>query len=151
MPSKRKPYNKMKQLTRAADHFVKDVLVAYTDNLGGCVMLHRRHKRIIPPESREGRTAVASLGRPHTWGNNLYAIGLDGNTKYFKSVFIKAEARYFQDELSSVFEKHHASLLRDMNPNHLIGVAWLASPKGEEVGDAEAADILSKIGAWEWN
>ena len=50
----RKKYNKLKQLTRAADYFVKDVLVAYTDNLGGCVMLHRRHKRIIPPESREG-------------------------------------------------------------------------------------------------
>lgn len=148
MPSKRKPYNKMKQLSRAADHFVKDVLVAYTDNLGGCVMLHRRHKRIIPPESREGRTAVASLGRPHRWSCLVVALGLDGDTEYFKSELIESQERYFQDDLAPTFEEQHQRLAKEMNPNQLCGLAWIASPTGGDISERDAADILTNLEAW---
>ena len=144
----RKKYNKLKQLTRAADYFVKNVLVAYTDNLGGCVMLHRRHKRIIPLESREGRVAVASLGRPHKWSCLTVALGLDGDKEYFKSEIIETNTRYFQADLSPVFEEHHLRLSKEMNPNHLCGLAWLASPTGGDIDEHEAAQILSNLEAW---
>jgi hypothetical protein len=148
MAKKRKPYNKLKQLSRAADYFVKDVLVAYTDNLGGCVMLHRKHKRIIPPESHEGRTAVASLGRPHRWSCLIVALGLDGDTEYFKSELIETSERYFQEDLSPVFEENHMRLTKEMNPNHLCGLAWIASPTGGDINERDAADILTNLEAW---
>jgi len=148
MPKKRKAYNKLKQLSRAADYFVKDVIVAYTDNLKGCVLLHKKHKRLIPPDSREGKVAVASLARPHRWSCLIVALGLDGKTEYFKSELIETTERYFHDDLGPVLEEHHLKLTKEMNPNHFCGLAWLASPTGGDIDEAEVAEILTNLEAW---
>lgn len=148
MVKKRKKFNKLKQLTRAADYFVRDLLICYTDNLKGCVMLNRKTRRIIPPESHEGRTAIASLGRPHRWSCLIVVLGVDGDTEYFKSELIETSERYFQEDLSPTFEENHLRLSSEMNPNHLCGLAWIASPTGGDIPEEDAAEILTNLEAW---
>ena len=91
---------------------------------------------------------MASLGRPHKWSCLIVALGLDGDKEYFKSEIIETNTRYFQADLSPVSEEHHLRLSKEMNPNHLCGLAWLASPTGGDIDEHEAAQILTNLEAW---
>lgn len=145
---KRKTYNKMKQLQRVGDHLLKDIAVAYCDRLKGCVILDTKRLRLVPPDSREGKQKIAALGRPMLWACSIYALGFDGKQEYFKSECIKATSRYYQDALAPLFEEHHGKLAKEMNPSHLAGLAWLASPLGYEFSDEEASELLTALQAW---
>jgi len=144
MPKKRKAFNKIKQLNRVADHLLKDILICYVDDLEGCVMLDKKRQQIIRPSE----AMIASAARPHNWSCTIIALGRNGNEEYFKSSHIKSGAKYYQEDLAPVFESHHLNLTKEMNPNQLCGVAWIASPHGIELSEPEVCDILTKLEAW---
>ena len=144
MPKIRKKYNKMKQLNRVADHLLKDIVVCYVDNLKGCVMVDTKSDCIIKPSE----AMIASASRPHNWSCTIIALGKNGDQEYFKSSHIKSNAKYYQADLAPVFESHHLDLTKDMNPNQLCGVAWVASPNGVELSEPEVCRILTKLQAW---
>jgi len=147
---KRKAYNKMKQLTRVADHLLKNVLIGYTDSLKGCVVFNIKQGRIIPPESREGKQVIAALGRPHTWSCYCAAFGRTQlGEQYMKSSVVVTETRYFQEDLAPVFEEEHAQLIKAVPDHHRCAIGWIASPQGVEFTEKEAESIFSALGVWE--
>ena len=149
MPSKRKAYNKMKQLTRVADHLAKDVLIGYTTSLAGCVMIQRKQLRLIPPESREGRQVVAALGRPHTWSCTIAVFGRTAlGEEYMKSEAVVTDTRYFQSDLAPTFEEYHSKLIPKIPEHQRVAVGWIASPAGIELSEKEAGDIFVALQAW---
>lgn len=146
---RRKKYNKLKQLTRVADHLAKDVLVGYTTGLKGCVMIHRKQLRLIPPESREGRQVTAALGRPHTWSCTIAVFGRTPlGEEYMKSEFIHTDTKYFQTDLAPVFEEYHAKLIPTIPEHQRVAVGWIASPAGIELTEKEAGDMFVALQAW---
>ena len=149
MTKKRKPYNKMKQLVRVADHLTKDVLVGYTTSLAGCVMIHRKQLRLIPPESREGKQVVAALGRPHQWSCTIAVFGRTAlGEEYMKSEAVVTKSRYYQSDLAPTFEEYHAKLIPKIPEHQRVAVGWLASPAGVELTEKEAGDIFVALQAW---
>jgi len=142
----RKRFNKVKQLNRVADHLLKDILVCYVDALKGCVMLDKKRQHIIKPSE----AMIASAARPHNWSCYISVFGRNQlGEEYMKSEQIFTPAKYYQADLAPVFEEHHSKLIKQMPEHHLCGVGWIASTRGEELSEAEAGRIFTKLGAWE--
>lgn len=149
MAKVRKKYNKIKQLGRVADHLTRDIIVAYTDGLGGCYMVDVKRKRIVKPETKEGERVLASLSRPHMWSCYISAFGRNKlGEEYIKSEQLFTPSRMYQEDLAPTFEQHHGVLIKTVNPDDLCGVGWLACPHGREFTEAEAADIFNSLGVW---
>lgn len=144
MPKVRKKYNKVKQLTRVADHLLKNILICYVDSLKGCVMLDRKRQVILQPSE----AMIASAARPHKWSCYIAAFGRTELDEYMKSEQLTVPTRYYQEDLAPVFEEHHAKLVKTVPEHHLCGVGWIASTQGEEISEQEAGKIFEKLGAW---
>jgi len=149
MPKVRKKYNKIKQLTRVADHLTRSVVIAYTDHLGGCYMVDLKHSRIVPPESKEGKQVLASLCRPHVWSCYIAVFGRNKlGDQYMKSEQLFTNSRMYQEDLAPTFEEHHGKLIETINKDDLCAVGWLASPHNKEFTEQEAENIFDQLGVW---
>lgn len=147
--SVRKKYNKLKQLTRVADHLIKDKVICYTSKLAGCVVLDTKKFRIVPPESLEGKQVVAALSRPHKWSCYISVFGRTHMDEYMKGEQIFAGARYFQEDLAPTFEQHHGVLIKKVPEHHRCGVGWIADPSGADITEKMAGHIFQQLGAWD--
>lgn len=149
MAKVRKKFNPVKQLTRVGDYLLRNVLVAYTDDLKGCVLLDRKRERLIPPDSREGKQVIAALSRPHKWSCFISVFGRTQFDCYMKSEQIFTPARYYQNELAPIFEEHHAELIKRIPEHQRCGAGWLADPMGGELTEKQAGKMFEQLGAWQ--
>ena len=145
MGKRRKPYNKIKQLNRVADHLLKDTLVCYLDSLKGCVMLDRKRKVLLKPSE----AMIAAVGRPHKWSCYIAAFGRTPNDEYMKSEQLLTPAKHYQADLAPIFEDHHLKLMKRIPEHQLCGVGWIASTRGDEICEKEAGQIFERLGAWQ--
>ena len=145
MAKVRKKYNKAKQYNRFAKHHLKDLVVAYTDDLKGCVMLDTKRQELVKPNE----LTVACIEMPHQWSCFIAAMGRTQlGEEYMKAEQIFTPSKFYQRDLAPIFEAHHAELIKQMPDHHLCSVGWIACPNGREFTEKEAADIFTKLGAW---
>lgn len=144
MAKVRKKFNKAKQLTRAADYFMRDILICYTDSLKGCVFYDKKKQIIVKPND----VIVASAQRPHNWSIYIAAFGRTLVDEYFKGEQIFTESRYFHEDLSPVLEEHHRRIIESVPEHHRCGVGWIGSLKGEDIPEKLAGRIFTQLEAW---
>lgn len=145
MAKVRKKYNRVKQLTRVADHVMKNVYIVYTDSLKGCVFYDRKGEYIIKPND----LMIASASRPHKWSVFIAAFGRTLVDEYFKGEQIFTPSRYYHEDLVDVLEEEHKKVIDSVPEHQLCGVGWVASLHGEDISEQEAGKIFEQVEAWQ--
>ena len=146
MAKKRKPFNKFKQLSRFADHILKDIVVCYTTREEGCRLLNVKKQCLIVPDN----VMANAIAFPHFWSCYLAVFGRTAlGEEYMKSEQIITQAKHCQEDLAPTFEKYHAELIKRVPEHQRIGVGWIASPNGVELTEKEAGAIFAKLRAWD--
>ena len=87
--------------------------------------------------------------RPYRW--TIYLAGLhrpDNADPYMKSEELALDGIYRAESLIDVIEPRSIELKARCNPNHLIGMAWIAIPYQATLTTAEASRIFDAFGAW---
>lgn len=86
---------------------------------------------------------------PHKWSILIAAIcrKSDGE-EYMKTEQVSVPHVIYQRDLADALTDMHAELCRQCNPNHLIGAAWMADPKGSDIDESLAAKVFEELGAW---
>lgn len=142
--SKRKAYNPGKRVARLANHLLRNILVCYTDDLKGCVMLDTRDGKLIKPT----KPMIDAAALPHQWSCFIAAFGRTQFDEYMKCEQIFTPSKYYQSDLAPIFEEQHGKLIKRIPEHQLCGVGWLASPMGDELTEKQAGEIFAKLGAW---
>ena len=85
----------------------------------------------------------------HRW--TIYIAGIcvrqDG-AQYIKSIDIKPDGVHLVERLSDVLEHFYEEVKADCNPNHRVGMGWLAVPGDTPVPEARLSALLASVGAW---
>lgn len=90
--------------------------------------------------------AVADVA--HDWTIYCAALGRrqDGQ-EYMQSKLVIADQCY-QSDISDQLNAIHIDILKQMNPKHRAGLAWIACPWGEDIPEDAAGALLEKMDAW---
>jgi hypothetical protein len=144
MAKVRKKYNKNKQLTRVADHIMKNILICYTDDIDGCVFYDKKGGYLVKPT----HAMIASASRPHKWSIYMAAFGRTIVDEYFKGEQLFTTSRYYHEDLVKVLEEKHQKVIESVPENHRCGVGWIGSVLGEDIPEKLAGDIFTKLEAW---
>lgn len=144
MAKVRKKFNRVKQLNRVADSVMRNILICYTDTLGGCVFYDKRGGYVVKPTD----LMIASASRPHQWSVYVAAFGRTLVDEYFKGEQIFTPSRYYHDDLVDVLTEHHDKLCKTVPEHHLCGVGWIGSLTGEDIPEKLAGRIFEQLEAW---
>lgn len=68
--------------------------------------------------------------------------------QYWQGLPVHAKKNYTYDELALTLNHYHQQLLKEVNPKHLAGVAWITSPIGADITDELCIQILDRLKAW---
>lgn len=130
-------------------------------------MLRSNHVAVLDAEAPELQTlidwkhaaAITSNSRlavvdaitdiPSRWSIYLAALCRDQRGEaYMKSVEVSPQGNYKAEQLTEVIEAYCVELKAGCNPNHLVGMAWIAIPDDVTLSEAQAARIFDAFGAW---
>lgn len=121
------------------------VAVVNIDPSGLQVMINWKNGKQI----RVRQVADALCDIPHRW--TIYIAGIcqrqDG-AQYIKSLDIRPDGIHLAGSLTEVVEHFYNELKADCNPNHRIGMGWLALPGVVELTEAQVSAVFAAIGAW---
>lgn len=141
MAKKRKSYSKFKRMMGLSDHLMRNILICYHTELGGCHFYDRVKKHLVKPTE----LLVACAEMPHNW---VVYLGVTGKTmidEYHKGEAIVTKSRYKQSDLAPVLEEYHLELIKSVPDHHRTGVFWIGSPTGYECSEKEAAEIMEGL------
>lgn len=145
--SKRKPCNRRVQIERSMRALVNTnhAAVINIDPSGLQVMINWKNgKQILSKPVSDALCDVA-----HRW--TIYIAGIcvrqDG-AQYIKSIDIRPDGVHMVERLSDVLEHFYEEVKADCNPNHRIGMGWLAVPGDTPVTEARLSALLASVGAW---
>lgn len=148
--SKRKPNSAHARMVRYSRAMLRQNHVAVLD-LEHCnlhTMINCRNASLITTNAR--RALVDALcDIPHPW--TIYLAGLhrpDNADPYMKSEELALGGIYKAESLVDVIEPRARALQAVCNPNHFIGMAWIAMPYEASLSTAEAERIFDAFGAW---
>ena len=145
--NKRKPCNRKVQIERSMRALLGPnyASVIYIDPSGHQGMIHWKNGKQILSK----RVADALCDIPHRW--TIYIAGIcirqDG-AQYIKSIDIRPDGIHFVEKLTDVIEHFYNEVKGDCNPNHLVGMGWLAVPGIVPVAEAQLSALLASVGAW---
>jgi len=121
------------------------VAVVNIDPSGLQVMVNWKNGKQI----RVRQVADALCDIPHRW--TIYIAGIcqrqDG-AQYIKSIDIRPDGVHLAESLTDVVEHFYNELKADCNPNHRIGMGWLALPGIVELTEAQVSAVFNSVGAW---
>ena len=144
MAKVRKKFNRVKQLNRVADSVMRNILICYTDTLGGCVFYDKKGGYLVKPTD----LMIASASRPHQWSIYIAAFGRTLVDEYFKGEQIFTPSRYFHEDLTDMLQEYHGKLCATVPEHHLCGVGWIGSLTGEDIPEKLAGHIFEQLEAW---
>jgi hypothetical protein len=143
--TRRKAYSPQKRRQRTANHAIRNLMVAYTTWLDGCVLFDHKRKVLIHPTPE----LIAAFDYPHRWSILCAVFGRNQlGEHYIKSEIIEAQAPYKQADLAPLAWERHQKLLDSFPRRHLIGVGWLADPFGSDISEQQAGEIFDGLGVW---
>lgn len=145
--SKRKPCNRKVQIERSMRALLgtNHASVINIDPSGLQIMIHWKNgKQIL---SKQVADALCDI--PHRW--TIYIAGIcvrhDG-AQYIKAVDIRPSGVHLVERLSDVIEHFYNEVKDDCNPNHLVGMGWLAVPGVVPITEAQLSALFASVGAW---
>lgn len=145
--SKRKTHNIRTRLERSCRALLSTnhAAVVNIDPSGLQVMINWKNGKQI----RVRQVADALCDIPHRW--TIYIAGIcvrqDG-AQYIKSIDIRPDGVHLAESLADVVEHFYNELKNDCNPNHVIGMGWLAVPGIIDIHESQVSAVLSAVGAW---
>ena len=146
----RKPHNHRARLERYYRAMLRSNHVAVIDTEAGDLqtLINWKTGKLITSASR--RTLVDIVcDIPHIWTIYLAALCRDQhNVAYMKSVEVAPKGNYKATHLSEVIEAYCVELKATSNPNHLVGMAWIAIPDEVTLTEAQAERVFDTVGAW---
>jgi len=144
--SKRKAFSPYKQRQRVAKHVIRNLMVAYSTWLDGCVLFDQKSQCLIHPTD----SIVAGFQYRYKWSLLIAIFGRNQlGDEYMKSEIITANEPCTQSQLAPLAWEYHQQLLKEFPRHHLIGVGWLADPFGADISEQEAGDIFTGLGVWD--
>ena len=66
-----------------------------------------------------------------------------------KSIDIRPDGVHLVERLSDILEHFYEEVKADCNPNHRVGMGWLAVPGEKTVTEAQLSFLLTSVGAWQ--
>lgn len=147
MTAKRKPHNMRVRLERSCRALLSTnhAAVVNIDPSGLQVMINWKNgKQILV---RQVADALCDI--PHRW--TIYIAGIcqrqDG-AQYIKTIDIRPDGVHLAESLTDVVEHFYNELKADCNPNHQVGMGWLAVPGIVEMTEAQVSAVFAVVGAW---
>lgn len=145
--SKRKPCNRKVQIERSMRALLGTnyASVINIDPSGLQVMVHWKNGKQILSK----KVADALCDIPHRWTIHIAGICVrqDG-AQYIKSIEAKPDGIHLVEKLSDVIEHFYNEVKSDCNPNHLVGMGWLAVPGVVPISEAQLSALFASVGAW---
>ncbi|MFP2768083.1 hypothetical protein [Oceanisphaera sp. KMM 10153] len=143
----RKPHNPHERKRRQAEQLVKGFGVAYVTGRDTCDIVDLIANKAFPATLIQ---AKAMTEFAHKWSMLIVALGIDDQgRKYLKAEQLFLPDRRKQCDLAAGFNDYHQQFIKQsMNPNHLVGAAWIGSPEGSEISIQQADAIFTALGAW---
>ncbi|MEW6462972.1 MAG: hypothetical protein AB1459_17760 [Pseudomonadota bacterium] len=148
--SQRKPYNHQARLANYYRSMLRSNHVAVLDveHLELQTIINWKNGTLVTSNSRVA-LVDAITERPYRW--TIYLAGLHrpaNGEPYMKSEELALEGIYRAESLIDVIEPRSIELKARCNPNHLLGMAWIAIPYQATLTTAEASRIFEAFGAW---
>jgi hypothetical protein len=145
--SKRKPCNRKVQIERSMRALLgtERAAVISIDPSGLQIMINWKNGKQI----RSVPVADALCDIAHRWTMHIAGIchQADG-AEYIKMTVFTPDGVHRVATLSDLVEHFYEEVKAECNPNHLVGIGWLAVPGAVEVSEAQVSALLSSIGAW---
>jgi hypothetical protein len=95
------------------------------------------------------QVAEALCDIPHRW--TIYIAGIcvrqDG-AQYIKSIDIRPDGIHRAASLADVVEHFYNEVKDECNPNHRVGMGWLAVPGIVPIPEAQLSALFASVGAW---
>lgn len=148
--SQRKPYNHKARMANYYRSMLRSNHVAVLDieHLELQVLVDWKKPAAITCNRRVA-VVDAITEMPHRWSLYLAALCRDQHgMPYMKSMEIAPQGIYKAAQLEEVTEAYCVELKAGCNPNHLIGLAWLAIPAEVTLTEAQAERVFDAFGAW---
>lgn len=148
--SQRKPYNHKARLANYYRSMLRSNHVAVLDieHLELQTIINWKNDTLVTSNSRLALVdAITDI--PHRW--TIYLAGLhrpDNADPYMKSEELALDGIYRAESLIDVIEPRSIELKARCNPNHLIGMAWIAMPYQATLTTAQAERVFDAFGAW---
>lgn len=148
--SKRKPNSAHARMVRYSRAMLRSNHVAVLDIEASSLhtLVNWKNATLITSNAR--RALVDALcDIPHRW--TIYLAGLhrpENAEPYMKSEELALDGIYLAESLIDVIEPRVQALRPKCNPNHFIGMAWIAMPYEATLTTAEASRIFDAFGAW---
>jgi len=148
--SQRKPYNHQARLANYYRSMLRSNHVAVLDveHLELQTIINWKNGTLVTSNSRVA-LVDAITERPYRW--TIYLAGLhrpDNAAPYMKSEELALDGIYRAESLIDVIEPRSIELKARCNPNHLIGMAWIAMPYQATLTTAQAERVFDAFGAW---
>lgn len=147
--SKRKKHNPAKRHAAYCRALLKQLnaVVAWVagQHNNACVLISVKTGKTITmgPELERAISDVQ-----HDWSIYCAVFGRrqDGQEYMMGSTVIAPRCYQLQiaDQLSDI----HTGILRGMNPQHRVGLDWLACPWGEDISEEDAGRLFDQLGGW---
>lgn len=143
----RKPHNPHQRLLRQAGGLVAGFGVAYITGRDNCDIVDLFKDQPFPATLSQVR-ALTDVA--HTWSMYIAALGIDDQgRKYIKAEQLFLPDRRKQADMADALNRHHQQFVKtSMNPNHLVAAAWIGSPEGRDISEAQADRIFTALNAW---
>jgi hypothetical protein len=145
--SKRKPCNRKAQVARSLRSLLSTnhAAVINIDPSGLQIMVSWKNGKQI----RAIQVAEALCDIPHRW--TIYIAGIcvrqDG-AQYIKSIDIRPDGIHRAASLTDVVEHFYNEVKDECNPNHRVGMGWLAVPGIVPIPEAQLSALFASVGAW---
>ncbi len=138
-----------KRTHRLARAIVGRYKVSVAFSTGGDGKCHMVHSRTGKQLRADPNLIAAVENVPHKWTVLIAALCLkpDGE-EYMKSEQISVPHVIYQRDIADALTDMHMNLCKSCNPNHLVGAAWMANPKGEDIDEAAAGKVFESLGGW---
>ena len=148
--SQRKRYNHQARLANYYRSMLRSNHVAVLDveHLELQTIINWKNGTLVTSNSRVA-LVEAITERPYCW--TIYLAGLhrpDNAEPYMKSEELALDGIYRAESLIDVIEPRSIELQARCNPNHFVGMAWIAMPYQATLTTAEASRVFDAFGAW---
>ncbi len=148
--SQRKPYNHQARLANYYRSMLRSNHVAVLDieHLELQTIINWKNGTLVTSNSR---LALVDAITERPYRRTIYLAGLhrpDNADPYMKSEELSLGGIYLAESLVDVIEPRAKALQAVCNPDHFIGMAWIAMPYEASLTEAQAERVFDAFGAW---
>lgn len=110
-----------------------------------CVLVSLKTGKLITM----GPELAGAIGDvPHDWSVYCAVFGrTQAGEEYMQGSAVIAP-RCYQSQIAEQLSEIHTGILRNMNPQHRVGLGWIACPWGADISEDEAGRLFDQLGGW---